>query len=130
MTLLSDKLKELSVKYADQHGEEYRLLLELDARLASQDKHLIDEVLAVIEAQDQRRAEIHRLLLVLFARVGGLPPPAIKPLAEPQQIDAVPNDGARSLASRFAPDLNGGHYQHLNGASDAHQHPRVPGGLQ
>ncbi|MGE0022499.1 MAG: hypothetical protein AB7S70_02585 [Hyphomicrobium sp.] len=134
MTLLSQKLEELKTRYGDQHGADYALLLDLNARLEQQDKHLIDELLAVLEAQDRRRAEIHRILVMLQARIGGLPPPAIKPLealplgasdAIPPQAGLRPDGspvlaasapegydhGARAVASRFAPPQPNGHYQ-------------------
>ena len=74
MTLLSKKLAELAERYSATHRDEHALIVELNKRLERQDEHLRDELVAVIEGHDVRRAGLHELLQALSARVGLLPP--------------------------------------------------------
>lgn len=91
MALLSKLLEDLRTRFSDQHGGEYAALLDLNARLEKQDEHLIGELEALLAGQEVRRAEIHRLMGVLAARVGMLPPATTEPrrLMEPDAIDAL-----------------------------------------
>jgi uncharacterized coiled-coil protein SlyX len=85
MTSLIRELEALRAKMADQHGDEFTKVVELNARIENQDEQLISELNGVIAAHETRRAEVHRLARLLAARVGALPPPAQRPVPLPAQ---------------------------------------------
>lgn len=119
-TTLSKKLAELRDLYQGQHREEYDLLVELNRRLESQDAHLTEQLAAVLDNQEVRRAEVHRLVLQLAARVGLLPAPAAA--APPPAIETEPPidlptvfERERVAAERVRAGLppSNGHYDSL-----------------
>lgn len=119
-TTLSKKLAELQALYQGQHREEYELLIELNRRLENQDAHLVEQLGAVLENQELRRAEVHRLVMQLAARVGLLPAPATA--APPPAIEAEPPidlptvfERERAAAERLRAGLPpaNGHYDSL-----------------
>lgn len=79
--MLIHAIEGLKARLAQQGGREYTALLDLHARLEKQSEHFNSELLAVIQGYDIRRAETHRLVEMLVARIGLLPPPAQAPRA-------------------------------------------------
>jgi hypothetical protein len=102
----------LKARLAQQHGSEYTALLDLHARLEKQSEHFNNELLAVIQGYDLRRAETHRLLETLAARIGLLPPPAAAPRA--LEVTAPADEGPMPTF------LDGHRPQQINGGNGAH----------
>lgn len=109
--MLIHAIEGLKARLAQQGGREYTALLDLHARLEKQSEHFNSELLAAIQGYDIRRAETHRLVEMLVARIGLLPPPAQAPRA--LEVTHPADEGPM-------PTFMQGHSQQISGGNGAH----------
>ena len=73
MATFAEQIEALRVRLFDSHADELHLATRLKVEIAERDAELMREIMAILEAHDNRRRELGRALHILAERIGDVP---------------------------------------------------------